>query len=144
MNQRAADAYLESRVLTAAPYQLHLMVVDAALLHARKAGDALDQRDHEVSFFALSKSRECLDELILGLNMEAAPELSESIKQLLLFVHRCLRMADLTHDSKHVRDGIKILELHRENWLLAIERSIGEVNQKTSSDEPKTSFSLVT
>lgn len=145
----AADAYLEARVLTAAPHQLHLMVVDAAIRHGRKAAEALQARDFEVSFFALSKSRECLDDLIFGLNYEAQPELSESMKQLFLFVHRAFRMADLTHEQKYAEDGVRILEMHRENWLLAIERAAQETPAPPASppateEGPRTSFSLVT
>ena len=125
-NQAAAEAYLESRVMTAAPYQLHLLVVEAALRHARKAHEALEQRDFEVSYFGLTKARECIDELISGLNSEPLPDLSEGMKQLFLFVHRCFRLADLTHDAKQITDGIRVLEMHRDNWLLAIERAAQE------------------
>jgi len=164
-NQAAADAYLESRVLTAAPYQLHLLVVEAALRHSRKALEALEQKDFEVSYFALTKARECVDELVFGLNDEPIPDLSEGMKQLFLYIHRCLRMADLTHEPKHVADGIKILEMHRDNWMLAIERAAQEraagesapasapsapvqMQSQTapshdSSDEPRSSFSLI-
>lgn len=164
-NQAAADAYLESRVLTAAPYQLHLLVVEAALRHSRKALEALEQKDFEVSYFALTKARECIDELIFSLNDEPLPDLSEGMKQLFLYVHRCLRLADLTHEPKQVADGIKILEMHRDNWMLAIERAAQEraagetgsastpaapVQQQSqavpshdSSDEPRSSFSLI-
>lgn len=159
-HQAAADAYLESRVLTAAPYQLHLLVVEAALRHARKAQEALQQRDFEVSYFGLTKARECLDELITGLNSEPLPDLSEGMKQLFLFVHRCFRLADLTHETKHIADGLRVLEMHRDNWLLAIERAAQEraalepqsapvstpqpvTHQSAgSSDEPRPSLSL--
>lgn len=167
-NQAAADAYLESRVLTAAPHQLHLMVVEAALRHSRKALEALEQQDYEVSYFGLTKARECVDELVFGLNDEPLPDLSEGMKQLFLYVHRCLRMADLTHEPRQVLDGIRILELHRENWLMAIERASQELaagnvspvsstpqqpqtptpipattRTSDSSDEPRSSFSLI-
>ncbi len=168
--QAAADAYLESRVLTAAPHQLHLLVIEAGLRHSRKALEALEQKDFEVSYFGLSKARECVDELIFGLNDAPLPELSEGMKQLFLYVHRCLRMADLTHDPKQIADGIKILEMHRDNWLLAIERAAQEIaagqqpvapaasasasaapapQQRAapiandSYDEPRSSFSLI-
>lgn len=171
-NQTAAEAYLESRVMTAAPYQLHLLVVEAALRHARKAREALEQKDYEVSYFGLSKARECLDELMVGLNDEPLPEISAGMKQLFLFIHRCLRLADLTHDPAHVADGIKILEMHRDNWNLAIERaarerealqngpatsnpsisgaanrsaaaSSGTISGNEFTDEPRSSFSLI-
>lgn len=166
-NQAAADAYLESRILTAAPYQLHLLVVEAALRHARKAREALEERDFEVSYFGLTKARECVDELIFGLNNDPIPDLSEGMKQLFLFVHRSLRMADLTHDPALIADAIRILEMHRDNWVLAIERASLEraaaapaqavapvspapasaaprvPSADLSSDEPRSSFSFV-
>ncbi|MCA9097574.1 MAG: hypothetical protein KDA36_04280, partial [Planctomycetaceae bacterium] len=100
-----------------------------------------------------------------GLNDEPIPDLSEGMKQLFLYIHRCLRLADLTHETKHVADGIKILEMHRDNWMLAIERAAQEraagesapasatsapvqaqsqaAPSHDSSDEPRSSFSLI-
>ncbi|MFO1023014.1 MAG: flagellar export chaperone FliS [Planctomycetales bacterium] len=116
------DAYLETRVLTATPEQLHLMVVDAAIRHARKGEEALKAQDREVAFFALNKARACVDELLTGLDDSHTPEVVENLKQLFLFVHRNLRLADIQQDSALAGAGLKILEMHRETWLQLMQR----------------------
>jgi flagellar secretion chaperone FliS len=66
----AEDQYIETKVTTATPWQLHLMVVDAAIRKAVKAQQALESRNFETAHFALNDSRDCITELIGGLNAE--------------------------------------------------------------------------
>lgn len=116
------DVYLETRVMTATPEQLHLMVVDAAIRHARTGRDALDTQNREVAFLALNKARACVDELLTGLDGSHTPEVVENVKQLFLFVHRNLRLADFQQDSALAGAAIQILEIHRETWLQLMQR----------------------
>lgn len=109
--------YLETQVLTASPHRLHLMVVDAALRHARRGAEGIEQRQWDVMFLALSKSRDCLSELIGGLKPEVDPELVEPTKQLFVFVYRNLAKADFERNAALVQDAIRVLEIHRETWL---------------------------
>ena|SRR5579872_5916448 len=113
----AAREYLETQVLTASPERLHLMVVDAAIRFARKGEEALEAADYATACSALDRARSCVNELLAGINSDPNPELAERLKALFLFVHRNLVQADLTHDAKLVRDGLSILETHRETWL---------------------------
>jgi flagellar protein FliS len=116
-----ADPYLETRVLTASPQQLHLIVLDGALRYARVAHEALGRGDLEASHFAICRSGDFVSELIVGLRPGDEPELTERLKQLFLFVRRSLTQADVTHETEPLRDAIKILEMHRETWLEVME-----------------------
>lgn len=109
--------YLETQVLTASPHRLHLMVVDAALRHARRGAEGIEQRQWDVMFLSLSKARDCLSELIGGLKPEVDPELVEPTKQLFVFVYRNLARADFERNAELVQDAIRVLEIHRETWL---------------------------
>ena len=109
--------YLETQVLTASPHRLHLMVVDAALRHARRGAEGIEQRQWDVMFLSLSKARDCLSELIGGLKPEVDPELVEPTKQLFVFVYRNLAKADFERNAALVQDAIRVLEIHRETWL---------------------------
>jgi flagellar protein FliS len=116
-----ADEYLESKVMTAPPQQLHLMVLDGAIRHARQAKVALEQQDWENLYASLNQSREFISELISGLNPEAAPEMIESVKLLFLLAFRQLALADMHRDGKALDEAIHILSLHRETWLELME-----------------------
>ena len=123
----AASEYLEARVLTASPQELHLMVVDGAIRHATGAQQALESSDFETSHFALNRSREFVMELISGLAEDKATEIVTQLKQLFGFAYRQLNEADLQHDPQKVGDALRVLELHRDTWreLIELQKSDG-------------------
>jgi flagellar secretion chaperone FliS len=129
------DCYLEAQVMTAPPHRLHLMVVDGALRFARQAEQALTAKNYEAAHEALNTSRDFVSELIGGLHPERAPEMVEQLKLLFAYVYRCFVSADLHHDSRPVRDGIHILEQHRQTWLELIGRIQG-VNTEAREAAP--------
>jgi len=110
------DEYLESRVMTATPYQLHMLVVLGAIKFSKQAEAALEQNDRETAHFSLSHARDYVTELIGGLNEEKAPEMVNNLKQLFLFVFQKLVEADMEQDVQKVKDALKILDSHRETW----------------------------
>jgi len=117
-----ANAYLESQILTASPERLHLMVTDAAIRFARQAAAALDKQDVEAAFHALNRSRDCVNELLTGIETEPNPGLANQLRSLLVFVQQSLTRADLERDSQLVRDALAILETHRTTWLALIDK----------------------
>jgi flagellar protein FliS len=110
------DQYLEAKVMTATPHQLHLLVVDGAIRHATRAEQALEQQDIETAHLSLSSSRDFVSELISGLNADQAPQLIESLKALFVFVYRKLVAADTEHNPQLVRDALLVLRKHRDTW----------------------------
>ncbi|MCA8984756.1 MAG: flagellar export chaperone FliS [Planctomycetaceae bacterium] len=130
---RLDEEYLEMKVLTASPQQLHLMVLEAAIRHARQARQALEQSDRENSHLLLNRSREFVTELIGGLNPEQSPEMVLSLQQLFAFAYRNLVMADLEGNPARIDDALRILELHRETWLELIQIFPTTQNLETSS-----------
>lgn len=117
-----ADAYLESRVMTASAERLHLMVVDAAIRFSQQAEEALAERKFDRSHEALNRSRACVNELVTGIQSDQNPELADRLKALFLYVHRNLVLADLEHDPQRIRDAMRLLHMHRETWLELIDR----------------------
>jgi len=120
------DEYLESKVMTAEPAQLHLMVVEGAIRHARRAAEAINTGDRETSWRELSSARDFVTELISGLKQDHAPELVGNVAQLFVFCYRQLVEADTYQDVAKVRDAIKILETHREGWLELLDQQLAE------------------
>lgn len=110
------DEYLENRVMTAQPHQLHMMVVDGALRHARSAVAAIERDDYEAAHFSLNDARGFVSELAAGLDTERLPDVVANLKSLFAFVYKNLVHADLERSARHVHDAIRVLELHRETW----------------------------
>ena len=66
------DEYLESKVTTATPFQLHLMVLDGALRHARTAETAMAQGKMAEARTALAEARRFAAELLSRSGCETA------------------------------------------------------------------------
>lgn len=112
----AADNYLKNAVMTASPFDLHLMVVDGAVRYGKFALKCLEGRDFEKAHLALCKCREFVGELLSGLKEDRQPELVQQLKALFQYVWKCLVQADLDHDPQNVAAALKVLEAHRETW----------------------------
>jgi len=135
------DQYLEAKVMTAQPHQLHMMVVDGAIRHATRAEEALEQQDFETAHLSLGTAREFVSELISGLNNEHAPELVDSLKALFVYVYRNFVDADVQHEPRLVRDALNILRQHRETWAVVTEKLQDE---QTAAPESATGVSWTT
>lgn len=129
------EEYLEAQVMTATPHQLHLMVVEGAIRHAKQAEQALAENDVETSHFALNRSREFVNELVCGLKPEPAEDLVTTLRALFGFVYKKLAEADLDHDPQQVRDALRVLEIHRETWVALGETLRGATVRVDAVDE---------
>ena len=116
------DEYLESKVTTATPFQLHLMVIDGAIRYARAAETSLTQSNLTEAQSALAQARRFVAEMLAGLDAKQLPEVVDQLKSLFVFVLRNLVKADLQRDPILVTDSLRILHLHRETWLAVAER----------------------
>lgn len=111
------DPYVESKIMTAPPHQLHLMVVDGAIRYTTAAEDALRCRDREKAHFAFDLARRHVAELISGLDAKKQPDVVRKLEALFLFAHRALVEADLRKDPSRIADALVVLRMHRETWL---------------------------
>ena len=129
-----ADEYLETRVMTAAPEELHMMVIDGAVRYASQAESAMDEKDFEMAHSALNRAREFVAELIAGLNDEHNPDVVTELKGLFGHAYLCLAEADLHHDVEPIRVAAKCLRLHRDVWKQLIKER--PMNGPDSDREP--------
>ena len=111
------DEYLRTKVMTASPYQLHLMVIDAMLKHSRKALNAIDAQNFETSHNETARAREFCAEVLSGIRADASPELAANVKDYFLHVQKHLFMADMQQDRKSAEKAIELLEGYRESWV---------------------------
>lgn len=126
------DDYLETQVMTAAPQNLHLMVVEGAVRFASQAKVALEEQDFELSHFALGRSRDFVNEMIAGLNGEQTPELVNQLKGLFAFAYERLVRADHERDPKLVSEALVVLEQHLATWRELVETLGNETSTETS------------
>jgi flagellar protein FliS len=118
----ALDDYLENQVLTASPYRLHLMVLDAAIRFARQGGAAMQESRWEAMEQAFSRARDCLTELIGGINPDLAPDVARNVKSLFAAAYERLALAELLRNALQLDEALRLLQFHRETWIELGER----------------------
>lgn len=123
MPNETADAYLRTKVLTAPPEQLRLMLLDGAVRFATQGRDALIRKDYEEVFNGFTQARNIVTELVTSIKNEPDPELAVRVRSLYLFIFQQLVNASFQKDVELANEAIRLLEYERETWALAIEQA---------------------
>jgi flagellar protein FliS len=132
--------YLESKVLTATPHQLHLMVIDGAIRYAIAGESALLAGDFARAEAQLVRSNQCVAELIAGLKHPQYPKLVDRLRSVFVFVQRALSEGDRRHDPRRVADALSVLRLHRNSWI-ALGKKLAEEAAAAMPQEAESGFS---
>src|SRR5271163_495679 len=94
-NPQAAQTYLKTRVMTATPEQLQMMLFDGALRFGEQAKQALAKKDFEQVYLNLSRAQKIVMELMTSLKPDVFPELCSKLKGIYLYVYKRLVEANL-------------------------------------------------
>lgn len=135
----STNAYLRTKVLTAKPEELRLMLLDGAIKFARQGREGLAAKDYEASYNGISQCRNIVIELINTIRPEVDPELCERVRSLYAFFYSELVTASFEKDIARLDKVIGLLEYERETWVmlmeqLASERTPGAAPQETSPE----------
>src|SRR6516162_7716114 len=87
-NPQAAQQYLRTKVLTATPEQLQLMLYDGALRFGEQAKLALEQKKFEESYTLISRVQKIVAELMSSLKHDVFPELCAKLSALYNYAYR--------------------------------------------------------
>jgi flagellar protein FliS len=121
-NPQAAQQYLRTRVLTATPEQLQLMLFDGALRFGDQARTALEKKNYEESFTLISKVQRIVTELLSSLKVAQAPELVDKLRGLYHFAYRRLIVANTRHEVAALDEALRILRYQRETWAMLMDQ----------------------
>jgi flagellar protein FliS len=120
-----ANAYLRTKVMSARPEELRLMLLDGAIRFASMGREGLIARNYEQSSTGFSQARAIVLELINTIRPEADPELADKVKGLYTFLFSELVSASFERDADKAQQIIALLEYERETWALLIEQLHG-------------------
>ncbi len=120
------NPYLKTKIMTAGPAELRLMLFDGALKFAEQGRQGLSRKDYEAAYHGISRCQEILAELMNSLDPKHAPELCEKLSGLYAFMMTRLMAASTERDPAIVQEVIKLLEFERETWLMLLEKLAGE------------------
>lgn len=127
MTADSANAYLRTKIMTASPAELRLMLIDGAIKFARQGADGLQRKDYEASYNGLSQCKAIILELINCLRPEVDRELCSKLSALYTFMYRRLIDAGLEKSVAIVEEVVSLLEYERETWVMLMGKLADEV-----------------
>jgi flagellar protein FliS len=122
MSNPAAQNYLRTKVMTATPEQLQLMLYDGAIRFAEQGRIAMSESKFEESFDLLTRAQKIILELQCGLKHDKAPEICTKLASLYNFVYRKLVEANVRHELASLDEALQILRYQRETWALLLQQ----------------------
>lgn len=121
-----SQAYLRTKVLTASPAELRLMLLDGAIRFCEQARRGYETRDFEMSYEGTTKAQAILMELLNALRPQQAPQLCERLNALYTYLYTQLVAASTTRDVATVDEVLKLLRYERETWSMCIDEMVRE------------------
>ena len=122
MNPQVAQNYLRTRVLTATPEQLQMMLYDGAIRFAEQARVALHAKDYEKSYNTISRVQKIITEMSSTLKHDVYPELCGKLSSLYNYVYRKLVDANIQHDLQAIDEAIELLRYQRDSWAMLLDQ----------------------
>ncbi len=117
-----ANAYLKTKVMSASPEELRLMLLDGALRFARIGRDALAEKNYEMSFENIVKAKDIVLELINILRPDVDPQLCSRLSALYTYVYQRLTDTNMQHETGPADEAIRLLEYERETWVMLMQQ----------------------
>ena len=121
-----SQAYLKTKVLTASPAELRLMLLDGAIRFSEQTRRGYESKDYESAYDGTTKAQAILLELINALRPDQAPELCKRLSALYTFMYTSLVQASTTRDVALVDEVIQLLRFERETWVMCMDEMTRE------------------
>ena len=121
-NTKNTNEYLNTKVLTAAPEQLQLMLYDGAIRFCEQARKAIQENNVEESFRLINRAEKIVLELFNSMKEEIAPETCANMRDLYLFCYDRLVQSNMKKDLTSLDEALRILRHLKETWLMLMEK----------------------
>jgi len=123
---KPVNEYLRTRVLTASPEELRLMLLDGAIKYAMQARAGLEAKNHEAAFTGFTNCRDVVTELMTSIRREPNPELADQVRAVYSYVFTLLVEAGFEKDLKKLDTAVELLQFERETWVLLMQKLVDE------------------
>ncbi len=118
MSTAAANPYLRTKILTASPEELRLMLYDGAIKFCRQGREGLEARNFEQCYNGLTRAQKIVLELSTSLNNAIDPDLYAKLSGLYTYIYRLLVDANLERNSTKIDEAIGLIEYEKETWQM--------------------------
>jgi flagellar protein FliS len=120
--------YLESKVLTAPPQRLHLMLIEGAIRFGRQAEALLQRGDTTAASAPLLRAIDIVGEMLANVRQQKS-EMNARLANLYWFLFRRLSEAKIHFNAAKLSEALKLLEYERETWQLVCEKALSDPPQ---------------
>lgn len=136
------NPYFRTKVLTASPEELRLMLLDGFLRFTRDGRDAIEKKNYEGVYENFTNARNILVELMNGLRHDIAPDLCARLHGLYIYMFNKLIEGSFEKDVSKVDEVIRLMEFERETWVMLMQKIAEERGTpNTAPAAPATSAS---
>ncbi len=122
MNSQVATNYLRTKILTATPEQLQMMLYDGAIRFCEQARMALQDKNWELSYSLISRVQKIITEMNCSLRHDVSPDLCGKLAALYNFAYRKLIEANIEHKIESLDDALGVLRYQRDTWALLLDQ----------------------
>lgn len=134
-----AGQYLESKVMSASPAELTLMLFDGSIRFMSQYIAQVNAKDIQGAHNAIMRAQDIFTELLITLDMSA--EISQSMSGMYVFFLETLTTANLKKETEPVQQVIELTRELRATWMEAMKlcneeqarRQSGSVDLKLSA-----------
>ncbi|HNB59019.1 MAG TPA: flagellar protein FliS [Phycisphaerales bacterium] len=130
------NAYLRTKVMTAPPEQLRLLLIEGAIKFTRQGVEAMRKRDWEGVFNGYCQARNILLELSNSVRMDVDPDLGQRVQSLYMFMYMHLVESSTDKDIAKGEKVLSLLEYERETWVMLLDKLQQEKNGGAAAGAP--------
>lgn len=138
MKNSGAQSYLRTKVMTASPAELRLMLIDGAIRFADQCRGGLADKDFEQAYEGSRQCRAILTELLSGLKPEHDPVLSQRLHSLYTFMISKLMEGMSDRSPACIAEVVQLLRFERETWEMVLAQLAAAGDSEESQDEAET------
>jgi flagellar protein FliS len=120
---KPTDRYLKTRIMTASPGELIVMLYDGIIKRVRLARRHAEAGDWLPAGEPIGRAQDILHELMACLKPEEQPELADRLMALYVYCVECLGTAIRDRDTSKILEVDQLLVPLREAWAAA-EKSV--------------------
>lgn len=120
--KNAYQKYKTTSVQSASREKIMLMLYEGAIRFTKLAIQAADEKKIADRGTNIGRAYDIVLELNNTLDHKVGGEISKNLEQLYMFITDQYQQANITGDSKYLRDALKILETLYDGWTKAIEQ----------------------
>jgi flagellar protein FliS len=121
-NPHAAQQYLKTRVMTATPEQLQIMLYDGAIRFCEQAKQGLENKNFEQVFINVTKAQKIITELLGSMKPEVYPALCSKLSAVYRYVYKLLIAAGNPHQIEALVEAVRLLRFQRDTWVMVLDQ----------------------